>query len=142
MNARSDKDVKPSPEQIVYANVLSAGAWMGILLLLVTYLLYVTGVVSPHVELSQIPQLWGKGVDEYLKITHSPQGWGWLFMLGKGDYLNYLGLALLALMTIVCYLVLLPGYIQRRDWTYSIVCILEILVLSVAASGVLGSGGH
>ena len=56
--------------------------------------------------------------------------------------MNFLGLALLALMTIVCYCVLLNGYTKRKDWIYLTIAVLEILVLTVAASGILGSGGH
>lgn len=137
-----DKELRPRPEQVVYANVLSSGVWMGLLVLVVTYVLYVAGVLSPHVEVSRVALYWNKGVDEYLKATNSPQGWGWLSMLGSGDFLNYLGLAFLSLLTVVCYLVLLPGYIRQKDRVYSIICVLEVVVLSVAASGLLGTSGH
>jgi hypothetical protein len=49
---------------------------------------------------------------------------------------------LLALMTIFCYLVLVRGYIRQKNWIFTVIAILEIVVLSVAASGILGSGGH
>jgi hypothetical protein len=45
-------------------------------------------------------------------------------------------------MTVVCFLVLLRGYIQNKNWKFAVIAILEILVLSLAASGILGSGGH
>jgi hypothetical protein len=89
-----------------------------------------------------IPKLWGKGVSEYLEMTHSPHGWGWVSLLGRGDFLNYIGFVLLALMTILCYLVLLRGYVRQKNWIFACIALLEILVLSIAASGILGSGGH
>ena len=92
--------------------------------------------------MSLIPKLWGKGVGEYLELTHSPHGWGWVALLSTGDFLNYLGFAFLALMTIFLYLVLVRGYIRQKDWIYAVIAVLEIVVLSVAASGILGAGGH
>lgn len=135
-------DLKPMAEQIVYADLLFKGAWFGIFLMIVTYAIYLSGVLDPHVALKTVVSNWDKGVDEYLHITHSPQGWGWVGLLGTGDFLNYLGLALLALMTIVCYFILMIGYSRRKDWIYCVFSALEILVLLTAASGILGSGGH
>jgi len=142
MNTQNKEDLKPSPEQIIYANLLIIGVWAGIIILVATYAIYVTGVLPAHVDMSLIPTLWGKGVNEYLKMTHSPHGWGWVTLLTKGDFLNYIGFAFLALMTIVCYLVLVRGYSRRKDWIFAAIAVLEIIVLSVAASGILGAGGH
>lgn len=142
MNAQDNAALKPSQDQIIYANLLVIGVWLGIFTLLITYGIYVTGILSAHVDLTYIPQVWGKGVDEYLHLTHSPHGWGWVALLGKGDFLNYLGFALLGLMTVICFLVLLRGYIRDKNWKFATIALLEILVLSLAASGILGSGGH
>ena len=142
MTDQKTDDFSASPEQIAYADVLLIGVWVGIFILFVTYFIYVLGLVSPHVDIELIPQLWGNGVHEYLEATHSPSGWGWVSFLHRSDFMTFVGLSLLALLTIVCYLILVKGYIRKRDWIYSILCILEIIVLSVAASGILGRGGH
>ena len=142
MDTQNKENLKASREQIIYANILVIGVWAGIFILVTTYAIYLTGILPSHVELSIIPTIWDKGVGEYLKITHSPHGWGWVYLLAKGDFLNYIGLALLALMTIFCYLVLVRGYIRQKNWIFTVIAVLEIVVLSVAASGILGSGGH
>ena len=142
MVTQNKEGLQPSREQIIYANLLIIGVWAGIFMLVATDMIYLSGILPPHVELSIIPTIWGKGVGEYLEITHSPHGWGWLSLLTKGDFLNYIGLALLALMTIVCYLVLVRGYIRQKNWIFTVIALLEIVVLSLAASGILGSGGH
>ena len=142
MVTQNKEGLQPSREQIIYANLLIIGVWAGIFILVATYVIYLSGILPLHVELSIIPTIWGKGVGEYLEITHSPHGWGWLSLLAKGDFLNYIGLALLALMTIVCYLVLVRGYIRQKNWIFTVIALLEIAVLSLAASGILGSGGH
>ncbi|MGD9301395.1 MAG: hypothetical protein PVI13_07460 [Desulfobacterales bacterium] len=142
MNTQNKEDLQPSPEQIIYANLLVIGVWTGIFILVVTYVIYVTGLLPAHVDMSLIPKLWGMGVSEYLEMTHSPHGWGWAALLSQGDFLNYLGFAFLALMTIICYLVLVRGYSRQKDWIYAAIAILEIVILSLAASGILGTGGH
>ena len=142
MDNQNKEGLQPSREQIIYANLLIIGVWAGLFMLVATYAIYLTGILPSHVELSIIPKLWGRGVNEYLEITHSPHGWGWVSLLAKGDFLNYIGLALLALMTIVCYLVLVRGYIRQKNWIFTVIALLEIVVLSLAASGILGSGGH
>ncbi len=142
MNSQANFASRPSKEQVIYANILVIGVWIGIAILFITYAIYLSGLMPSHVDISLITANWDKGVDEYLEITNSPRGWGWLKLLSTGDFLNYIGFAFLALMTVVCYLVLLKGYLAKKDWIYAGIAFLEILVLSLAASGLLGSGGH
>jgi len=142
MNEQKNQDLKPMPEQIRYANILFAGAWLGIFLMMVTYFIYVSGLIPAHVDMTTVTQNWDKGVIEYLKITNSPHGWAWLSLITKGDYLNFIGLVLIAVLTIFCYLFLIVGYGKRKDWAFLIIVISEILVLSMAASGLVGAGGH
>lgn len=142
MTEQPTKNLKPMSEQITYANLLFIGAWAGILLMLITYFLYITGIITPHVDIAVIIQNWDKGVDEYLQITQSPHGWGWLHLLHRGDFINFIGLVLLAVLTIICYLFLVVGYKKRNDWVYFFICLSEIAVLIFAASGILGTGGH
>lgn len=134
--------LKPMPEQITYANLLFWGSWAGIAIMFITYFIYLSGALTPHAEISVVTQNWGKGVHEFMQITNAPHGWGWVNLIGQGDYINFIGLSLLALLTIVCYLVLIPGYVRRGEKVFAAICIAEVLVLSLAASGLLGAGGH
>lgn len=142
MTAVDKQSLKPSREQIIYANLLLLGMVTGIIVMMITYAIYLAGFLPPHVDMSVISANWGKGIHDYLEITHSPNGWGWTALLLKGDFLNYIGFTLLGLMTIACYLVLVRGFFRKKDWIYAVISILEILVLSLAASGIFGSGGH
>lgn len=132
----------PSNEQIIYANLLLLGMLAGIVTLIITYTIYLTGLLPSHVDIQLISANWGKGVHEYLEVTHSPHGWGWIALLGKGDYLNFIGFTLLGTLTILCFLILARGYYRKKNWVFAIISILEIAVLSLAASGLIGSGGH
>jgi hypothetical protein len=118
------------------------GMVTGIIIMIITYIIYVSGLLPSHVNMQLITANWGKGIHEYLETTHSPHGWGWTSLLLKGDFLNYIGFVLLGLLTIFCYLVLVRGFTRKKDWIFAVISILEIIVLSLAASGILGGGGH
>jgi hypothetical protein len=131
-----------SPEQIVYATVLEKCMYAGLALLLLTFALYTLGIVRPYIPLGEVSNYWSHGVTEYLHMTDIEAGWSWIRMLRYGDFLNYVPIAILAGTTVVCYLAIVPTLVRRKDKTYAILALLEAVILSVAASGVLGTGGH
>ena len=141
---------KASEEQLAYAGVLNIGMWVGLALLVVTFILYISGVLPSYVpieKLSEIPQgsnvpYWGMRAHEFNQAFNVPMGWGWTSLVGKGDYLNFVGIAMLGGLSILCYLVILPILLRKKDTAYVVIAILEVLVLALAASGILKAGGH
>ena len=133
---------KANPEQVTYANMLFYGCWGGLALMAVTYLLYVLGIIAPHVPLEKVPLLWSQPVGTYLELGNVPHGWGWTVLIAKGDFLNFTGIVLLAGMTIICYIPLIPVYLKRKEHVFAWLAAAEILVLLVAASGIVGGGAH
>jgi hypothetical protein len=129
-------------EQLVYAQWLDGGMKAGLLLLVATFALYVAGAVTPHVPVVDLPRYWTMPVKQYLAATGIEAGWGWLFMLGKGDFLNFVAIAFLAAVTIACYLAVTPVFFRKKDRVYGWLAVVEVLVLALAASGILKSGGH
>jgi hypothetical protein len=61
-------------------------------------------------------------------------------MLGKGDFLNCVGIAILGGITILCYLAIAPTLFRKKDNVYLVMTLLEALVLALAASGILAVG--
>lgn len=129
-------------EQIAYAQVLDRGMKLGFLLLLATFAIYVSGLVTPHVPVADLPRYWSLPVREYLAATGIHPGWSWVGMLGRGDFLNFLGIAFLAGVAIVCYLAVAPVFFRKKDRIYGWLALVEVAVLMLAASGVLKVGGH
>ena len=136
------KDIKASPAQLRYADTLFYGALLGFVTMLVTYTLYVLGVLTPQIPLEEMPRLWSQSAAAYRAAGNIPQGWGWLALVGKGDMCNFIGIAFLAALTIFCFVQLAIGLVRQKQWIMAIIAILEVLVLSLAASGVLVAGGH
>jgi hypothetical protein len=130
------------PEQLTYANLLFYGSWAAIAILVITFGVYVSGMLESHIPINEVSQYWSMPVSQYVHEANVPTGWGWATLLGKSDFLNFLGIALLAGMTIVCYLVLLPFYVKQKDIVFVVLVVLEVVVLCLGASGFLGSGGH
>jgi hypothetical protein len=129
-----------SDEQRLYATWLDYGTRVGFVVLVGTFFAYVFGLVPAAIDLDDLPKYWRLPVDEYLAATGAPTGWGWVKRLGSGDYLNFLGVAILGGVTIVCYLRLLPALLAKGDRVYAAICAIEIVVLAVAAAGLVGAG--
>jgi hypothetical protein len=133
---------KASEEQLAYANILNSGMYFGLLVLVVTFVIYVSGMLQSFIPPQEIPKYWGMKAYDYIHTLNAPIGWGWAAMIGKGDYLNFIGIAILAGLTILCYLVILPILMRKKDTPYVVIAILEVAVLVLAASGILKAGGH
>ena len=137
----SDK-TKATEEQMAYAGVLNIGMWLGLAILVITFFIYLSGVLPSFVPIDDLPKYWTMRVHDFNHELHAPTGWGWTALVGKGDYLNFVGIAMLSGLTILCYIVILPILIRKKDTAYVVIAIVEILVLSLAASGLLKVGGH
>lgn len=137
-----EKKVRATEEQLTYANLLDKGMKLGLLALIVTFIIYLTGILAPHIPVNDLSRYWSLPVHAYLNHTGISPGWSWLGMLGKGDFINFIGIAFLAGVTILCYISIIPTFFRKKDPVYGILAILEVLVLVFAASGILKAGGH
>lgn len=123
-------------EQHTYADWLGWGTRIGFAMLVITYFLYVAGIVAPSIPMQRLPELWGLPLGEYLAETHAPTGWAWLARLRQGDLLNLVGVAVLAASTLACYLRVLPIFVRSKERAFVAICIVEVIVLVAAAAGI------
>lgn len=129
-------------EQKIYAGLLDKGMKVGLVVTIATFALYVFGVLAPVIPVNDLPGYWSLPVNEYMAKAGLHPGWSWLHMLDKGDAVNFIGIAALAGVSIVCYIAVIPVFLRKKDWPYAALAVLEVLVLTLAASGLLKSGGH
>lgn len=134
--------LKATEEQLAYAKLLDVGMKAGLIMLVVTFIIYLSGFLTPHVPVSDLPKYWSLPVKEYLKATNIHTGWSWVHLLGRGDFLNFAGIAFLSGITILCYMRIIPILLRKKDTIYAVLAVIEVLVLVLAASGVLKGGGH
>jgi len=123
-------------EQAITARWIEIGVRFGFVVLAVTFALYVLGLVEPLVSPQELVRLWQLPVDRYVAATGAPTGSGWLRMLGKGDYLNLLGVAVFALVALACYGRMVPLFLRQGRRTQALFAALQVLVLLAAAVGV------
>lgn len=140
MANQNSSPYQAGPEQLRYAQILSVGMYLGLLILLVTFAVYAVGLVKPYIPIGDLNKYWGHNVHEYLENAHVGVGWAWVGMLGYGDFLNFVGIIFLAGVTIVCYLSIVPLLWRNNDRVFAVLAVIEVLILSMAASGLLAVG--
>lgn len=128
-------------EQQVYARWLEAGTRIGFVVLTASFVAYVFGLLDPLMPPRELARLWNMPVDRFVAASGAPTGWRWLQHLARGDYLNLVGVAVLCLVTVVCYARILPVFSKQSDRLYAALSAAQILVLLMAASGVLAGHG-
>ena len=121
---------------LCYAGALRVGTAVSLALIVLETAAYLGGLIAPYVPLGDLPSLWGLPLRDYLAAAKAPAGWGWISLAGRGDYLNFIGFALLASVTLAAYGRLLLHY-ARRDRVYAILAAAQIAVMLAAASGLL-----
>ena len=126
--------------QATYARWLDAATRVGFAVSLAAFLVYVTGVVEPFVPLEQMPQLWGLSAARFAEVTGEPTGWGWLTLLARSDYLNLAAVALFGVVTLVCYVRIVPLLFAAGERLQAWIAIAQVLVLAAAAAGVFTGG--
>lgn len=144
----SQDKTQASPEQVLYADLLRIGMLIGLAMLFITFFIYVFGISAPKIPLDQVHKYWSMPVTEYLETAekdyiqmgHLATGWSWVSLLDSGDFLNFLGIALLAGITIFCYIAIVPVLFRNGDTVYGVIAIAEVIILAGAASGLLEAG--
>lgn len=129
-----------SPEQVRYALWLAWGTRLGLGLLVVAFILYMSGLVTPHVPIERLPSLWGESAANLLRETGLRPGWGWAASVHRADMLNVAAIAWLASCSIPCLAAVVPVFRAQGERVFVVSCVLQIAVLALAASGVLAVG--
>lgn len=121
-----------------YAQWLRWTTRIGVVLLIATFVVYITGLVPDYVPISRLPSLWGQSAAQVLRLTHIPPGWhGWASLILHGDMMVLGTLGVLICSSILCLAAAMPVFWRRGEHALVVISVLQILVLAVAASGVL-----
>ena len=132
-------ELKDLPDaQKTYARWLLWGTRLGLALLVAAFVLYVT-VLAPHVPIDRLPDLWGGPAARLLAETGLAPGWGWAALLPRGDMLALAAIALLASCSVASLAAVLPIFRRRGERAFVVICVLQVAVLALAASGILAT---
>ena len=140
MTERPEVKLEAGPEQLRYASILEKGMYFGLLILFVTFAVYASGIMKPYIPLDKVSSCWNMEVRDYLHHANVKAGWSWLGMLKYGDFINFIGIVILAGVTIICYRAIIPILLKNNDRAYAVLAFLEVLILGLAASGIFAVG--
>jgi hypothetical protein len=125
--------MKRTDPQDIYARWLEIGARAGFVFSLVALGLYLSGGLAPRIPLQELPKLWTLSAAELMRQSGTPGGFGWLGLLGYGDYLNLLAIALFSLLSLVCAARMVPAFLRSGERVQAVLAVLQVLVLLAAA---------
>lgn len=129
-----------APEQNRYAEWLRWSGWFGLTLLIVASLLYVAGVLAPHVPVKELPRVWLMSSRDLATHVGGHGHWDWVVLLYKGDMLSLLGIAVLAGCSAAPLLAVVGIYLRRGERLFAALCVLQVAILVLAASGLVSVG--
>jgi hypothetical protein len=136
--ARADTTPSEQPlEQLRYARLLGHGSNLGMLVLVISFAAATMGWLPPRVPMHELQALWHLPVDDFQRLAGAPGGWAWWGPMPHGDPAGLLGIVVLAGCSVPCLLALLPLYVRAGNRAFAVICIAEVAVLLLAASGVL-----
>ena len=130
----------PDPIQKRYARWLAWGTRAGLACLVLAFAAYLFGF-APHVPIERLPSLWVLSASQLLGETGLEPGWHWASLLHRSDMLLIAAIALLSSISAVCVAAVISAFAQRGDRVFVAICVLQIAVLLLAASGLL-AGTH
>lgn len=137
MNSRNDPG---EAVQESYARLLVWLVRVGLALLFLTFLIYALGLLPAQVDLETVPQLWHLSAEEYIETTEKETGWNWVGSLNQGNVLVFGALVLFPAGTMLLLGVAAVLYFRKGVPAYAVISFLELLVLLVAAAGILSTG--
>ncbi len=136
-------ELTPAPDDDAvrrgYARWLRRGTWLGVAVLVAGFAAYLFGA-TPHVPIEQLPALWDRPAAAYLEQTGLRPGWHWASLIHRSDMLVLAGIALLASCSIASLIAAIGAFQRGGERVFVVICILQIAVLVLAASGLLTVG--
>lgn len=128
--------------QLFYAKLLDGSAKAGFVFIFVAFVVYVLGLLPSHTPLEELSAYWSQPLSHYLAHTRPPLGWNWVWDLHHADHLTILAIATLAGVTILGYVALTVKFLKNRTPILAAIALVQLLILLLAASGLLKAGGH
>ena len=126
--------------QLVYARVLEIVSYVGIAFLAAGYLVYVLQLLPLSVPIDAIAGNWHLKASEMQQKLHTPAGWSIVSSpaeLFKGDVVSNLSIYYLAMATLACLGFASVTFYREKNYLYTTIAVLQVVVLLVAASGLI-----
>lgn len=124
-----------------YAGIIARLVAVGLAVLAAAFVLYASGLLPSSPPIEDMPELWHLDAPGLAERLDRPAGWGWIAGLGDGQTLAFAALVLLAATSIVALAVIGVTFVKNRSFAYATIVALQLVVLLLAASGLIRAGG-
>ena len=128
------------PVQQTFASMLIWLVRVALAFLFVSFVIYAAGLVPSPIPLDDVPDLWHLSASEYAARTDLALGWSWLRALDQGRTLVFAALVLFPTGTMLLLAVTVVLYLRQRVPAYALIAFFELVVLIIAATGLLATG--
>jgi len=132
------KKINIAKEQLRYASVLKIVGSSGLIILIIGFIIYSTGILPTIMPISKTTLYWGLKASEFVENTNMPVGLKVITLFGYGDMFGFLGIIILAATSLICFIIILPTFIHKKDIAFVIIITIQILVLLIVISGIIG----
>ena len=119
------------------ANLFRIVAIVGLAAIAVGFVLYTSGAIPSLVSPRGAAQLWHLSSEELADYHES--SWRWDKKIGSGESLSLATIVLIPAAIIVCMAIMAGLFLKEKERVYSIILTLQVLVLLLAASGILAA---
>lgn len=119
-----------------YAVTLEWVLTIGIITIAATYILYIFELLPLSVSAEATSEHWSISADKAAAKGIVSIGWEWIKHIPDADALSLASIALLTLTPMISLIVASMAFFKRKDHAYTIISILQIVVLLIAVSGI------
>jgi hypothetical protein len=127
--------------RMAYARILSVAVYVAFFLLLVVSVLYFSGAVASRTPLNELHRYWGESLEEFREAVGAPaRPWEWTQEVLSAEGLAHVPIAFLGLLTMAGYLRIAIPFARAGDYAYLAIVVAELVVLGIAAAGLLSGG--
>jgi hypothetical protein len=129
--------------QLTYAKTLDYVAHTVIVVMAIGFLIYLMELLPLTVPIETIAGNWHLSAANLQAKLNLPCGWGCFTSpagILHGDIVSYISVIFLSLATLVCLASALTVFVSEKKHLYSVIATLQVLVLLVAASGIMSGG--
>ena len=140
MSDRENRIPNIEPVQLTFASILVWLVRFGLGLLFVTFVVYASGLIPSILAIADVPDHWHLSSNEYAELTDLEIGWAWLGAFDQGRTLVFAALVFFPTGMMVLAAVTVVLYLRQKVPAYALIAFLELVVLIVAATGILSTG--
>ncbi len=119
--------------QLLFARNLRVASVVTMILITLSFLLYILSPLPKRVPLETVLQNWHLSSAEFNKKLEIGSGWDWINHLRNSDTLCFASIALMAVSTPISLAVMSVAFFYQGNRYYGVIAVLQFLVLCFAA---------